>query len=77
MDILLVASAFSSLSQRVFAELSDRVRDLESALADELLNRPGGRVFAAGSQGQVEPLRHGTRPKRPTQIVVWQPRDRA
>ncbi len=56
------------------AVLNSRVRELESALADELLNRPGGRVFAAGSQGQVEPLRHGTRPKRATQVVLWRPR---
>ena len=32
-------------------ELSQRVRDLEQALANELMNRPGARVFAAGDQG--------------------------
>src|ERR1700754_5028529 len=33
--------------------LQTRVRELESALADVLLNRPGRRVFAAGSEGEV------------------------
>ena len=33
------------------AELKQRVRDLEQALANELMNRPGARVFAAGDQG--------------------------
>ena len=33
------------------AELQQRVRDLERALANELMNRPGARVFAAGDQG--------------------------
>ena len=32
-------------------ELSQRVRDLEQALANEMMNRPGNRVFAAGDQG--------------------------
>lgn len=54
-------------------ELSARVRELESALADELLNRPGSRVFAAGPSGGVVPLRHGTRPQRQTSIVLWRP----
>ncbi|MCI0157153.1 MerR family transcriptional regulator [Leifsonia shinshuensis] len=53
--------------------LSDRVRELESALADELLNRPGRRVFAAGSAGEVVPMRAGTRVRRSNQIVVWRP----
>lgn len=33
MDILLVASAFNSLSQRVFAELSDRGHRVDVVLA--------------------------------------------
>ena len=57
-------------------ELRARVRELESALADELLNRPGRRVFAAGSEGEVVPLRAGTRTRRSTSLVVWRPLDR-
>ncbi|WP_423920309.1 heat shock protein transcriptional repressor HspR [Frigoribacterium sp. 2-23] len=53
--------------------LTERVRDLESALADELVNRPGARVFAAGAEGGIVPLRHGTRPQRQTAVVVWRP----
>jgi MerR family transcriptional regulator/heat shock protein HspR len=53
--------------------LSSRVRELEAALADELLNRPGRRVFAAGSAGDVISLRAGTRAARPNQVVVWRP----
>lgn len=53
--------------------LSRRVRDLESALADELLARSGRRVFAAGSEGDVIPLRAGQRAKRSNQVVVWNP----
>jgi MerR family transcriptional regulator/heat shock protein HspR len=52
--------------------LGSRVRELERALADELVNRPGSRVFAAGESGVV-PLRHGTRPARQTSLVVWRP----
>ncbi len=55
------------------AELQFRVRELESALADELLNRPGRRVFAAAGSGDVVPLRTGTRAQRNTQVVVWRP----
>ena len=53
--------------------LSARVRQLESALADELLNRPGRRVFAAGESGDVISLRAGTRSRRPNELVVWRP----
>ncbi|MGH1525033.1 heat shock protein transcriptional repressor HspR [Leifsonia sp. L25] len=58
------------------AALSGRVRELETALADELLNRPGRRVFAAGSEGDVVSLRAGTRVRRSNQVVVWRPLDR-
>ena len=51
--------------------LTQRVRDLEGALADEMLARSGRRVFAAGSEGDVIPLRPGERAKRATQVVVW------
>ncbi|WP_431219199.1 heat shock protein transcriptional repressor HspR [Leifsonia xyli] len=57
-------------------ELRDRVRELESALADELLNRPGRRVFAAGSEGEVVSMRAGTRIRRSNQLVVWRPLER-
>ncbi|WP_407075371.1 heat shock protein transcriptional repressor HspR [Parafrigoribacterium soli] len=54
-------------------ELSDRVRELEAALADELLHRPGTRVFAAGAAGDVISLKAGTRAARSNQLVVWRP----
>jgi MerR family transcriptional regulator/heat shock protein HspR len=60
------------LENRV-SDLSLRVRELESALADELLNRPGRRVFAAGSAGDVISLRAGTRAHKANEIVVWRP----
>lgn len=55
------------------AALSARIRELESALADELLNRPGRRVFAAGTEGEVVPIRAGTRVKKSNSVVVWRP----
>lgn len=55
------------------ATLAARVRDLETALADEMLNRPGRRVFAARESGDVISLRAGTRAQRSTEIVVWSP----
>ncbi|MEO6826849.1 MAG: MerR family transcriptional regulator [Microbacteriaceae bacterium] len=55
--------------------LHARVRELEATLADELLNRPGRRVFAAGSAGDVIPMKAGTRVRRQTQLVVWRPLD--
>ena len=54
--------------------LRDRVRQLEAALANELLSRPGARVFASSPQGDVVPLRHGTRAARRTELMVWRPR---
>jgi MerR family transcriptional regulator, heat shock protein HspR len=53
-----------------------RVRELEGMLADEMLNRPGRRVFAAGSAGEVVSLRAGTRVRRENAVVVWRPLDR-
>jgi MerR family transcriptional regulator/heat shock protein HspR len=53
--------------------LADRVRELETALADELLTRPGRRVFAAGAEGDVVSLRTGERAKKANQVVVWRP----
>jgi MerR family transcriptional regulator/heat shock protein HspR len=55
--------------------LESRLRELESALADELLNRPGRRVFAAGPAGEVISMRAGTRTRRSNQIVIWRPLD--
>lgn len=57
------------------SELHVRVRELERALADELLQRPGRRVFAAGESGDVVSMRAGTRSQRNTQLVVWRPRN--
>ncbi|CAN5148854.1 helix-turn-helix transcriptional regulator [soil metagenome] len=54
-------------------KLASRVRELESALADELLNRPGRRVFAAGLEGDVVSLKSGVRAQRRTEVVVWRP----
>jgi MerR family transcriptional regulator/heat shock protein HspR len=53
--------------------LRSRVRELESALATELLNRPGSRVFASTPEGDVLPLRQGMRAQRRTEVVVWRP----
>lgn len=53
--------------------LRERVRELESALADELLAKPGRRVFAAGAEGEVVTLRAGTRTQKANQLVVWRP----
>jgi len=53
--------------------LNGRVRELEHVLADLLLSRPGARVFAAGSAGEVVSLRAGTRARRQNEIVVWRP----
>ena len=54
-------------------ELKKRIRDLEQALANEMLNRPGARIFSAGDQG-VESLAAGKRPTRSTQVVLWRAR---
>jgi MerR family transcriptional regulator/heat shock protein HspR len=55
-------------------ELHTRVRDLEERVRTELERRPGARVFAAGSTGSVVTLRHGTRVRRATELVIWRPR---
>jgi MerR family transcriptional regulator/heat shock protein HspR len=61
-----------SLENEVEA-LRGRVRQLETALANELLNRPGRRIFASTSEGDVVPLRAGSRVARRTEVVVWRP----
>lgn len=55
------------------AELQKRVRDLEQTLANEMMNRPGARVFAAGDQG-VESIARGKRPSKHTSVVLWRAR---
>ncbi|MDE2386998.1 MAG: MerR family transcriptional regulator [Actinomycetales bacterium] len=52
------------------AALAKRVAELEKALANELMNRPGARVFAAGDTGIVS-MAAGRRPTRSTSVVVW------
>ncbi|MDF2444590.1 MAG: MerR family transcriptional regulator, heat shock protein HspR, partial [Subtercola sp.] len=59
--------------ENINQELARRVRELESALADELLNRPGRRVWAAGTEGEIVSLKNGTRSQRRTEVVVWRP----
>ncbi|MEN9713882.1 MAG: hypothetical protein RLZZ164_546 [Actinomycetota bacterium] len=54
-------------------ELAKRVRDLEAALANEMMNRPGARVFAAGDQGVVS-IARGKRPTKETSVVLWRKR---
>ncbi|GAA1922671.1 helix-turn-helix transcriptional regulator [Microbacterium aoyamense] len=55
-------------------ELHGRVQELETRVRDELERRPGARVFAAGATGSVVSMRHGTRVRRATELVVWRPR---
>lgn len=55
-------------------ELDRRVHDLETRVREELERRPGARVFAAGASGAVISMRHGTRVRRATELVVWRPR---
>lgn len=55
--------------------LRREVTDLEQRLRDEVDQRRGARVFAAGASGSVVTLRHGTRVRRATEVVLWRPRD--
>jgi MerR family transcriptional regulator/heat shock protein HspR len=57
------------------SSLNQRVRELETAIAEELLSRPGSRVFAADEAGGVVSIKAGTRARRNTQVVVWRPLD--
>jgi len=59
--------------EKANGDLQVRVRELEAALADEIMKRQGRRVFAAGSEGEVIPLRTGERAESANQIVVWNP----
>ena len=49
------------------AELKARIRDLEATLANELMQGPGGRVFAAGDSGVESIDRASARQNAP----VW------
>ena len=53
-------------------ELPTRVRDLERELANQVMNQPGNRVFAAGDQGVIR-LNPGQRPEKGT-VVLWRRR---
>lgn len=55
------------------AALAQRVAELEKALANELMNRPGARVFAVGDTGVVS-MAAGRRPSRATSVVLWRQR---
>ncbi|GGA66230.1 transcriptional regulator [Pseudoclavibacter endophyticus] len=59
--------------QRENDDLQRRVRALESELANERLARRGGRVFAAGAEGDVVSLMHGRRAERRTGVVLYRP----
>ncbi|MFF3026733.1 heat shock protein transcriptional repressor HspR [Microbacterium sp. NPDC057944] len=52
--------------------LRRRVAELDTALRAERENRPGVRVFAAGSAGVV-PMPGGRRIRRSTEVVLWHP----
>src|SRR5690554_3178742 len=54
--------------ENTVTSLTERIRELEHALANEMLKER--RVFAAGSAGEVISLRAGTRAERPNQVVV-------
>ena len=54
-------------------ELKQRVRDLERELANQVMNQPGNRVFAAGYQGVIR-LNPGQRPERSGSVVLWRKR---
>lgn len=56
--------------------LRRRVVDLEHALRTERESRPGARVFAAGTTGQVIPVSAGRRIRRSTEIVLWRAEQR-
>ena len=65
-------------------ELEDEVRGLrrelsatQARLREEIEQRPGVRVFAAGATGSVVTLRPGTRVRRATDLVLWRPGIRA
>lgn len=52
--------------------LRSRVAELDAALRAERDNRPGMRVFAAGSAGVI-PVPSGRRIPRSAEVVLWHP----
>ncbi|MBX3312109.1 MAG: MerR family transcriptional regulator [Microbacteriaceae bacterium] len=54
-------------------ELEQRVKELKELLAEELIKRPGARVFAAGAEGEVITIKPGTRGERSNKVVIWRP----
>lgn len=54
--------------------LRKRVGQLERQVQQERESRPGMRIFAVGETGSAVTLRHGTRLRRSTDVVVWRPR---
>lgn len=53
--------------------LRRRVGELEHDLREERANRPGVRVFAAGTSGSVMAVPSGRRIRRSTEVVLWRP----
>ena len=51
-------------------DLKERVRALETELANQVMNQPGRRVFAAGEQGVIK-LNPGQRPQKGGSLVLW------
>ena len=53
--------------------LRHRVRELERTLDAERRSRPGVRVFAAATSGQVVTVPSGRRIRRSTEVMLWSP----
>lgn len=53
--------------------LSRQVSDLQAQVRQEAENRPGARVFAAGTTGSVITLRAGRRVRRSTEVALYRP----
>ena len=51
-------------------DLKERVRALEAELANQVMNQPGNRVFAAGDKGVIR-LNPGQRPEKGGSLVLW------
>lgn len=59
--------------ERTVHHLSRQVSDLQSQMRQEMDNRPGARVFAAGTTGSVITLRAGRRVRRSTEVALYRP----
>ncbi|WP_028245826.1 heat shock protein transcriptional repressor HspR [Pseudoclavibacter soli] len=55
--------------------LQQRVSELQTALADALIYRPGGRTFAAGAEGEIVTLDQGRRRVQTNggELVIYRP----